>query len=203
MKTKDRILFKALELFNKHGIKEVTLRQIANALDMSQGNLNYHFSTKAEIVSQLYFQLVERMDEEMNRLNQNRPVLSFLYESALISMDILYEYRFITRDLYTVLESDNALKTHYLELQEMRKQQYLFVFQQLKNEGLMRAEELEGEFERLHERMNILGDNWINAADFFQKEGVSKVSHYHALLFELIYPYLTQKGKEQYLELVK
>jgi AcrR family transcriptional regulator len=200
MKTKERILFKALDLFNDKGVKDVTLRQIASSLEMSQGNLNYHFRKKSELVSHLYFKLVEEMDHELNKTTRDKPILSFLSESALISMNILYQYRFITRDLYHILGSDETLKTHYLQLQEMRKQQYLLLFQNLMKEGLMREEELEGELERLYERMNILGDNWINAADFFRKDSEYKISYYHSLLFEVIYPYLTKKGKEQYLK---
>lgn len=198
MKTKERILAKALHLFNELGLREVTLRQIANALNMSQGNLSYHFKTKGEIVSRLYFQLVEQMDLEMSKLSQNKAILALLNDSALASMRILYQYRFITRDLYMVLEGDETLKKHYLQLQEMRKQQYVALFHNLINEGLMREEELVGEYDRLYERMNILGDNWINAADFFRIEGESKVSHYHALLIEVLYPYLTETGKAQY-----
>ncbi|GAB3019426.1 TetR/AcrR family transcriptional regulator [Cyclobacterium sediminis] len=201
MKTKERILFKALELFNDHGLKDVTLRQIASSLEMSQGNLNYHFKTKAEIVSQLYFALVEKMDYEMNKISHDKPLLSFLYESAQVSMSILFQYRFITRDLYHLLGSDKTLKKHYLQLQQVRKQQYVLLFENLTHQGLMREEELEGEYERLYKRMNILGDNWVNAADFFNKEDASKVDYYHALLFEVIYPYLTKQGKKQYLDL--
>lgn len=201
MKTKEKILLKSLELFNEEGLKEVTLRQIANSLGMSQGNLNYHFKTKSAIVSELYYKLVSAMDHEMNQLSGEKPILSFLYESALISMNTLYDYRFITRDLYLVLSGDPDLKAHYLQLQLIRKQQYLYVFEQLTKEGLMRGQELEGEFDRLYERMNILGDNWINAADFFLKEGAPKVSYYHRVLFEMVYPYLTKSGKQQYQEL--
>lgn len=202
MKTKIRILLKALELFNEKGVRDITLRQIANSLQMSQGNLNYHFRTKAEIISDLYFKMVEQTNVEMDKVTRDSPILYFLSESALVSMNLLYRYRFIVRDLYYVLGSDEILKTHYLQLQEVRKQQYLMLFQNLIREDLMREEELEGEFVRLYERMNILGDNWINVADFFGKDNNSKVAQYHALLFEVIYPYLTEKGKEQYRELI-
>lgn len=202
MKTKNRILLKALDLFNEKGVRDITLRQIASSLQMSQGNLNYHFRTKAEIVSDLYFKLVEKTNVEMDKVTRDSPILYFLSESALVSMNLLYRYRFIVRDLYYVLGSDEILKTHYLQLQEVRKQQYLMLFQNLIKEDLMREEELEGEFVRLYERMNILGDNWINAADFFGKDNSSKVAQYHALLFEVIYPYLTEKGKEQYREMI-
>ncbi|WP_258102084.1 TetR/AcrR family transcriptional regulator [Marinoscillum pacificum] len=201
MKTKERILVKALELFNNEGVKEVTLRKVAGALGISQGNLNYHFKTKGEIIRQLYYDLVDQMNDAMQQLTREQPILSYLSKSSLISMEVLYAYRFITRDLYQVLESDQELKQHYHQLQKMRNEQFLSLFQHMISGGLMREEELVGEYERLHERMNILGDNWISAADFFQGESLSKVAHYHALLFEIIYPYLTPKGKEQYLEI--
>lgn len=199
MKTKERILLKSLELFNKEGLSEVTLRRIAVALDISQGNLSYHFKTKAEIIGSLYNRLVEEMNTEMQKIAQEQPILSYLEKSSRVSMETLFAYRFILRDLYKVLETDKELKKHYLELQKTRGAQFSLLFQNLVKEGLMRPEELDGEFDRLHERMNILGDNWINAADFFSTDDKTKVAHYHSLLFEVIYPYLTKKGKEEYL----
>ncbi|NVJ45844.1 MAG: TetR family transcriptional regulator [Cytophagia bacterium] len=198
MKTKDKVLATALELFNKEGLKDVTLRQIAKAMNISQGNLNYHYRAKSDIVSALYFQLVDRMNIEMSQLVQNQPIMSFLSESSLISMRVLFEYRFITKDLYAVLDSDEELKQHYVGLQKMRKQQFLMLFENMIEGGLLRPEELNNEYERLYERMNILGDNWINAAALLRDNSKSIVDYYHSLLFEVIYPYLTERGKEEF-----
>lgn len=198
MKTKDKVLATALELFNKEGLKDVTLRQIAKAMNISQGNLNYHYRAKSDIVSALYFQLVDRMNIEMSQLVQNQPIMSFLSESSLISMRVLFEYRFITKDLYAVLDSDEELKRHYVGLQKMRKQQFLMLFENMIEGGLLRPEELKNEYERLYERMNILGDNWINAAALLRDNSKSIVDYYHSLLFEVIYPYLTERGKEEF-----
>lgn len=198
MKTKDKVLATALELFNKEGLKDVTLRQIAKAMNISQGNLNYHYRAKSDIVSALYFQLVDRMNIEMSQLVQNQPIMSFLSESSLISMRVLFEYRFITKDLYAVLDSDEELKQHYVGLQKMRKQQFLMLFENMIEGGLLRPEELNNEYERLYERMNILGDNWINAAALLRDNSRSIVDYYHSLLFEVIYPYLTERGKEEF-----
>lgn len=203
MTTKERILAKSLELFNLHGLKEVTLRRIAKALGMSQGNLNYHFKTKGEIVSALYFELVAKMDAEMQAVAQEQPVMSFLYQSSYATMSGLYAYRFILKDLYKVLQMDTQLRTHYLALQQVREAQYLQLFQAMSEGNLIRPEEFEGEYKRLHERMNILGDNWINAAELFRPGEASAVAHYCDLLFEVIYPYLTEEGKRQYWKLVE
>ena len=49
--------------------------------------------------------------------------------------------------------------------------------------------------------MDILGDNWITAAELYKAdEGSAAIKYYQDLTFEMIYPYLTKLGKEQYAE---
>lgn len=47
---KDQIIEVAATLFNRHGLSNVTMRMIADALGLSAGNLHYHYKTKQEIV---------------------------------------------------------------------------------------------------------------------------------------------------------
>ena len=53
-KTKQKILEAAIEMFNEHGVANVRLQQIANACDISVGNLAYHFKNKEAIVAFVY-----------------------------------------------------------------------------------------------------------------------------------------------------
>lgn len=200
--TKQRILQKARELFNQEGVSSITLHKISLALGISQGNLNYHFRKKADILSALYYELVESMNQQFEAMAQPTSVLSFLYQSSGKSMAVLYEYRFLLRDLYRILKDQPELKAHYGQLQAIRKTQMLTTFQTLISQGVMRPEEFEGEYHRLYERMNIVGDNWINAHELLNEEQEDPVQHYLSLLFEFIYPYLTEKGKEEYGEIV-
>lgn len=203
MKTQERILAKALSLFNAEGVKEVTLRKIARSLDMSQGNLNYHFKTKGDIIAALYYELVEKMNTEMHRITTHQPLLALVYESSLVSMEILYAYRFLLKDLYAILQSDETLRVHYLTLQKQREKEYLTLFQHMIAEGIIREAAFDGEYNRLYQRMNILGDNWVNAAILFHPDQSTSVEYFHQLLFEIIYPYLTDKGKEEYKALLQ
>ena len=52
--TRDRILDAALALFNADGSHAVSTRHIAARLEISPGNLYYHFANKEEIVLCLY-----------------------------------------------------------------------------------------------------------------------------------------------------
>ena len=61
MKTRERILDVSLALFNSEGEANQTSVDIANALDMSPGNLYYHFKGKEPIIEALF----DRFEEEM------------------------------------------------------------------------------------------------------------------------------------------
>ena len=64
MKTKDRIIHAAIELFNQRGEQNVTTNHIAADLGMSPGNLYYHFRNKEDIIQaifELYAQELETL----------------------------------------------------------------------------------------------------------------------------------------------
>ncbi len=56
MKTVDRILSASLELLKDEGVARVTTNAIADAADLSVGNLYYHFKNKDEILIALFKQ---------------------------------------------------------------------------------------------------------------------------------------------------
>ena len=61
MKTRDRILHVSLLLFNEEGEAPQTAVDISNALDISPGNLYYHFKGKDAIIHALF----DRFEDEM------------------------------------------------------------------------------------------------------------------------------------------
>jgi len=60
METKDRILVKSHEQFNRFGIRSVSMDDIAAALGMSKKTLYQHFADKEELVSACFSQVMEQ-----------------------------------------------------------------------------------------------------------------------------------------------
>ena len=50
MKTKDKIIATAIDLFNIHGTKAISTNHIAKEMGISPGNLYYHFRSKNDII---------------------------------------------------------------------------------------------------------------------------------------------------------
>lgn len=117
LKTKDRILQISLQLFNERGERSVTTNHIAAELGISPGNLYYHFRNKHEIIKELMHQYqVETL--EMLSLPEDRPLTTndkINYFQVLSGQ--LWNYRFIHRDVYHLVESNEDFKRSILDSQ--------------------------------------------------------------------------------------
>lgn len=99
MKTRDRILECALVLFNQQGEPNVSTLEIANELEISPGNLYYHFHGKEPMV----MELLERFQNELAPL-LNPPADARLdAEDYWLFLHLIVErvahYRFVFQDL--------------------------------------------------------------------------------------------------------
>ena len=68
MKTRDRILECALQLFNEKGEPNVSTMEVANEMGISPGNLYYHFHGKEPLILGLF----ERFQNELRHCSIRR-----------------------------------------------------------------------------------------------------------------------------------
>jgi AcrR family transcriptional regulator len=101
MKTAERILVVATELFNERGERNVTASDIALELDISPGNLYYHYKGKDDILSLLFCQCYRELAgmlatpilEDAFLEDSNPLERSWLFLTVL--MEVMYQYRFL------------------------------------------------------------------------------------------------------------
>jgi AcrR family transcriptional regulator len=202
-KTKEIILDTSLELFNSLGLPKVTLRTIANKMEISQGNLNYHFKKREVIIEALYFRLVENIDKSMVDLQQSKTPFYLLVNISKTIMFNFYEYRFFLLDFVQIMRENKKIKQHYNELTIQREQQFTMLFNLLIENGIMREAILPNEYKNLYKRFQILGDFWVSDAVINNAKITKKtIASYSTILTQAIYPYLTVKGQEEYHALI-
>ena len=202
--TKNKILDASLRLFNKNGVEKITLRQIAKDLGISQGNLNYHFPKKSEIILSLYTDLVLSLDEKFSNLKKENLCLRDIFNNNIELIKCFYNYRFILLDFRQIMSDYPAIKKNYLWIQEKRKEQFLGLIEGLVQTKIIREEEYKGEYENVYIRLTIIGDFWMSYAEIRDElSGKSWMYDYSFYLLEILYPYLTSLGKEEFVSIMQ
>lgn len=113
IKTRERIVQTSLALFNQQGERSVSTNHIAAHMEISPGNLYYHFPNKQAIIAVLFTEY-ETLVDGFLRPPQGRVATvddkRFYLEALLAAM---WNYRFLHRDLEHLLDSDGELAARY------------------------------------------------------------------------------------------
>lgn len=199
-KTKRKILDKSLELFNRDGFTSVSIRQIASELGISHSNLIYHFKTKNDIVIALHQELLDKALELNKTTIHNPNFIESLFNSTKKGFEILYQYRFLMIELNTILKENEKLKHIFIEIESIRAKMYQVVINQAIEQGYMREQEYDNEYDFLIMTIKIFSDSWISSSEIYETISSQEIiEKYCSLFVKLFYPYLTAKGKNEFL----
>lgn len=160
LKTKDRILQVSLDLFNLYGEPNVTTIDIANEMDISPGNLYYHYRNKDDIISELF----SRFEEDISS------VLEVPFHSEITAVDawmyvhIIFEtisrYRFLYRDLANILGRSDKLLTRFNRVLDKKLNAAKATFTLLREIGMMSISD--EELSALAGNIVVTTTYWIN-----------------------------------------
>ena len=101
--TRNRILVTSLLLFNEHGEPGTTTNDIADEVDISPGNLHYHFPKKRQIVEALLDEF--RADAKRVLAVPDDATLDDYWVFLHLLLETTAAYRFLFRDLETLGEA--------------------------------------------------------------------------------------------------
>ncbi len=111
--TRDRILDTSLLMFNARGEPNVTTNHIADELEISPGNLYYHFRNKDDIVAHLFSRYEVRIDQALVVPDDRLPGLEDLWLQLHAVYECICDYRFLFRDLVDILARNRKLRLHF------------------------------------------------------------------------------------------
>lgn len=197
--TKKKILNTSRLLFNEKGINNVTIRMIALKLNMSSGNLNYHYKKREDILEALYFEMVYTFDKRIKDLDKEVPSINKMHEDIKVSISRMVVYKFFWTDLYNILQLNSKIKAHFDSVYINRKNGLIFVLNTFVDNKIMNPFENEKQQIFLVERMINFGNTCLYASSLYAKNEFSSkfiITQTNSLIMYL-YPYLTDLGKKR------
>ena len=196
MKTKDKIIATAIDLFNIHGTKAISTNHIAKEMGISPGNLYYHFRSKNDIIRSIS----DNFSNELGSVLKIQLDTITDFSSNLTSLfnrffKIQQSYQFLFLEGVHLTKQDSRLLDNYTNLRSLIKKGYHELLSNLVKIKIMKRQSL-NIIDELLDTQWIIMWYWINHTildrntydDFQIKKGIK-------LSFSIIKPQLTSIGK--------
>ncbi len=160
--TRQRILDASLAMFNAQGEPNVTTNHIADELEISPGNLYYHFRNKDDIIEQLLAVYEQRMDAALSSPSGRLPGLEDVWLQLHLVFECIWDYRFLYRDLVDILSRNRRLRLRFARILKRADEQAHQVMRGLVQAGVMRASA--DEVDAAATNILVIATFWMNYA---------------------------------------
>lgn len=160
--TRQRILDGSLAMFNAQGEPNVTTNHIADELEISPGNLYYHFRNKDDIIEQLFARFDTRMDTALAAPDGRLPGLEDIWLQLHRVFECIWDYRFLYRDLVEILSRNRRLRIRFARILKRADDRAHLVMRGLSQAGVMRASA--AELDAAATNILVLATFWLNYA---------------------------------------
>ena len=101
--TRTRILVASLLLFNDKGVRNTTTNEIADEVDISPGNLHYHFRRKAELLDALLAEFQADARRVLEPPETQPASLDDFWVFLHLLLEFKTAYRFLLRDMESLV----------------------------------------------------------------------------------------------------
>jgi AcrR family transcriptional regulator len=191
--TRLRIVETARRLFNKQGTKPISTNHIAKELSISPGNLYYYFRNKEEIIREIFDQLDSEWAHHWVR--DHPPLLEDLVDLTNKALFVMWDYRFMNRELGALLQRDPVLRRRYRASRKKRMAESEVFLQGLVASGVIRKPEDPDTLPALLTIMWLIPENWLAYMDIWGKTINKKtVQESIDLFFRVMRPYLSEEA---------
>lgn len=142
-RTRERILETSLALFNRMGEPHVTTADIADEMNISPGNLYYHFRNKDDIIGELYAGYEAGVVPLLTVPEEPAAGVEDLWFMLHVLFERMREYRFLYRDLDEITSRNRKLAQRFADLLRRGERTVIELCRSLVRTGQMHASERE------------------------------------------------------------
>jgi hypothetical protein len=203
MKTREKILLQALDLFNQKGVDQVSVLEISQTMGISYGNLTYHFNKKDDLVHALYMQMQQELDVAINHLVQR--IFEETYYLKLVNelLQVTWKYRFLYLSINSLMNQYPFIREGEKSYSATRNKILNRGKKYLIDEGYLKPES-DSHYELLIRNLNMILYAWIVDAELFHEgEVAAKIDDYATLFYGIALTNVTEKGRTLYYQIVQ
>jgi AcrR family transcriptional regulator len=194
--TRIKIVESSILLFNKKGLANVRLQDIAEYNNISPGNLTYHFKTKKDLMDYIIYYMIRKLVEIEATQRESLKQMS-LYNILRNNLVFLFNYRFFFRDILEIINLVPNAKSVFKDVNKINEKfsiEYINI--SIKN-GYMKKEAFDDQYK------TFAKNNWaIVSSSLTTWEVLDDSKNKYRKIFDEImghfYPYLTKKGVDRY-----
>jgi len=159
-RTRERILETALALFNRLGEPHATTADIADEMNISPGNLYYHFRNKDDIIGEIYGALEASVAPLVEGPTSQAADVEDLWLFLHLMFEKMWEYRFFYRDLDEITSRNPRLAARFAGMVRSWRMAVLELCRGLRNGGALQASD--AEIEALSINVVIVTTYWMS-----------------------------------------
>lgn len=195
-RTRELIIELSHRLFNDFGEPNVTTSMIGDEMNISPGNLYYHFRNKDEIVNAIFGDFEREMDSLLAAPVKRRISVEDAWLFLHLVFELIWKYRFIYRDLNDLLSRNRIIETHFRRILEDSLKVARQLAQGMRDSGEMSASD--SEIVALSSNMVLIAIYWLsyeyvkNPRKPIDGDAMGRGA-YHAM--SMVAPYLTGDAK--------
>ena len=201
MKTKERILVTSIDLFNRSGVVSVTTNHIAKAMEISPGNLYFHYDNKEEILTELF----KRMTKETYQAwripkKVSKNPLAFIDEN----FELYWKYRFFHREMYSLRRKDGELaKMWRVHIQKMMMLMDILYRRWVREAKMIQIKDA-SEMEYVSESLLAMATTFLQFFESAEKSpGKRSIERGKRHVARLLMPYTTGESKDEFEKFLK
>ena len=190
MKTAEKILVTSLDLFNHRGESNVSSVDIAIELDISPGNLYYHFKGKEVIVAALFDLYKQQMDKVMLGATQSTLTIEDFFYFLYLMLEKGHLFQFLYHNQANIAENHPGVANSFNKHLRSQEKCIETLIKQFIDKGFIKASHVQG-----LQIVEIVGLVFTQSANYYALKGqdISDETHLYkglAIILFAVLPYI-------------